>query len=261
MVHKRKKSRNPRFFEKKYIDCEEQAIRNSSLVISLFSIPYAYLKKRFPQANIIYSKINVINSFYDGVLEPNNIIEKKNKSKNILFIGGRHYIKGARLLISAFNILHKNDPQIHLDIIGIPQEAFKEKWEGVTAHGYLSRENHSERGKYYELLLNAKVYCNPSVRWGAYSSCVESLFFYTPCVINAYDEFVNQFGTDIAFGKYVNDEDVLSLCNVLKEILYGNNYEYMAKQSHEAVKYFTWDNYIDWIMGQLNASNAQCVLR
>ena len=228
---------------------ENFAWKKSSFISILFPRDIDFVKSKVPNVNIKYKGSNVINSFFKGTLN-DDIIKQKQKSLHILFIGGSHYKDGAKMLIEAFKILKSEIHSLELDIIGLNDNDINEHIDGVNFYGYLRKDVSEENTLYYELLEKAKVYVNPTPAWGAYSSCIEAMYFYTPCVIHPYEHFVSEFGYNIEFGKYNQVYSPFELAKDIKEILISNRYASMSKKAHDVVKDYSWDSYIEWFLNE-----------
>lgn len=244
--------RGPLFFERQFIKREINAWNKADLITILFPQDMQTMKELSPEINVQYRGGNVINSFYDGELNESEILASKSKSNMILYVGGGHYKEGAMMTIAAFRLLKAKHPELELHIIGMTADAFESLPEGVICHGYLNKDNPSQNKTYYSLFKNAKLYMNPTPRWGAYSSCVEAMYFYNPIIVHPYKHFVGEFGTEIDFGCYNNEFTPEGVAESIERVVYAQNYLEMAKNAHNHVKDYTWDKYIDWTFEELN---------
>ncbi len=234
-------------FEKPVEKQEYEALSNSKFSVSLFPICAEQIKADYPSANIHYLDRNVINLLYDKPIKQ-DIIEKKALSKKILFIGNEKYIDGAKLLIESVKKLHDSGLNIELHIIGINSINPSDPNDNLFFYGYLDKNNKTQRLKYYELLLGASLFVNPTPIWGGYSSCIEAMYFYTPVIVSPYKDFLRNFGEKINFGTYNDHFTVDCLSNNIKKILYSDNYLETCKEAHNAVKDYTWDKYVDSLL-------------
>lgn len=87
-------------------------------------------------------------------------------------------------------------------------------------------------------------------QWGGYSSSIEALFYGCPIVVAPYNDFVEEFGKEICFGHYLDDNN---LTNCIKKILDSSKDDYynMCKCAYNSVANYTWDNYIDGFIESL----------
>lgn len=248
---KERENRNPFYIEKKLIEMENDNINSAAIVVSLFAQCKESMKRANPKANIIAFDKNVINNLYDGAIQAKEILEKKEQSKCILFVGRGNYLKGAQLLVETFHELYQEDNSLQLHIIGLTKKQFEGlPNDNVYFHGFLRKDVKEERDLYYELLINAKVVVNPTPIWGGYSSIIESMFFYTPVILSPFKEFVSEFGSEISFGIYNHHFEKETLLRNIEKIMYmpHSDYQQMSISAHKSVESYTWDNYVDNII-------------
>ena len=258
------KKRKPNFLEKRIIRQEEEAINHAQYVISLFPVCCEEMKKKYPKANIHFlggnvindllnkslvsrSKLQVSNEKADNTIIVEDLIERKEKSKRLLFIGRKTtYLEAAKKLIEAYRLLKQEEQyrDLELDIVGCAESDFGSLPDGVTCYGFLNKSNERDRKTYYDLLLGAKVLVNVNPNWGAFSSTVEAMYYYTPVMVSPYQDFVKNFGKEIDFGVYNQDFTVESIANNIKSVINSENYTEMCNFAHEKVKTYTWENYV-----------------
>ncbi len=234
--------------EKIFIKQQNEAISHADFVVSLFPVCAEMIKKAYPNANVHHLAMNVINSLYDKPLVEEDILRRKEKSEDILFVGGKKYLKGASKLIDAFAILQQSRPNARLHIIGLTEESFTEIPPNVFCHGFLRKDMEEERELYYNLMLNARVFVNPTPLWGGYSSTVESMYFYTPVIVSPYKDFVDDFGEDLDCGIYNTSFTAECISHNLKNIFNARNYRSLCMAAHNHVKEYTWSNYVDRLL-------------
>jgi len=180
-----------------------------------------------------------------------DLIETKSNSKKLLFIGRKTtYLEAAKKLIEAYKILKQEEgyKDLSLDIVGCSASDFDSLPEGVTCYGFLNKSDERDRKIYYDLLLNAKVLVNANPNWGAYSSTIEAMYFYTPVIVSPYKDFVEEFGTNIGFGIYNMEFSEKSLASNIEKIITDKEYKKSCICSHERVKDYSWDNYADKLL-------------
>ena len=282
------KKRKPNFLEKRIIKQEEEAINNAEYVVSLFPVCCEEMKSKYPKANIHFLGGNVINDLSglrlrethpsppclgreeQTIEEQENLqisssskdifvddlLEKKEKSKKLLFIGRKTtYLEAAKKLIEAYKLLKQEEAykDYALDIVGCSASDFDSLPEGVTCYGFLNKSEEKDRKTYYDLLLEAKVLVNANPKWGAFSSTVEAMYYYTPVIVSPYQDFVKNFGEKIDFGVYNHDFTAESLANDIKSIINSENYAEMCNFAHKKVKSFTWENYVKQLCRWVNS--------
>jgi len=140
-----------------------------------------------------------------------------------------------------------------LNIIGLKASQFPALPTGVICHGYLDKEKEPDRKLYYSLLTTAKVIVNTTPKWGAFSATLEAMHFYTPVITTPYDEFVATFGRDITFGYYYPDNCEESLFDSIQRVIEHPDYLSLCRASHAAVQSFTWDGYIEKVLGRISS--------
>ena len=250
---KERLGRLPYKIEGKTIKWEDEAINASNCVISLFPECARSIKKKNPNANIYYLGSNVVNCLYTGHLDSNYVIRRKKESQRILFIGDEKYKNGCLLLIKAFNKLVLQYNELKLDIIGMQSSDFKNVQlnSNIYFHGYLKKDEPRQCDLYYQLMLDATIFVNPTKLWAGYSSTIEAMYFYTPIIVSKYKDFITEFGENISFGIYNKEFDSECLYENIIQILTSSNYEELCKKAHDATKSYTWENYVDKILNLL----------
>ena len=247
--------RKPYFFEKRFILQQEEAINNAETVVSLFPECAISMRKRYANPNIHYLGSNVINSLYDGIIDPETIIKDKINSTHIIFIGGKKYIEGAQKLVDSFKPFSRKHPEYSLHLIGIKQNWIREINSKIICYGYLRKDIKSENKNYYHLLLKARFIINPTPVWAGYSSTIEAMYFYTPVITSNYKDFVNEFGENIDFGYYLDNFSPEYISQIMEKMILSNNYIQMCKNAHEKVKDYTWKSYVNKILKVVESEN------
>lgn len=237
--------------EERFCKQQENAIDNADVVISMFPKCAESMRKINPNANIIYLGTNVVNDLSIIKYSRENILNIKSISKSILFIGRKHYLKGAKLLIKAFLKLLEKDPSLELNIIGLERNDFEDLPANVNCYGFLRKENREDNIIYYKLLSSAKVFVNPTPQWGGYSSTIEAMFYYNPIVISPYADFIKEFSSDIKFGVFNNEFTTDSLVDSISQVIYNIKYRQLCIEAHNSVENYSWSNYVDRILNTI----------
>jgi len=238
-------NRKPDLLERQGIRREDSQIEGSNLVFPLFPGVAEYMKARYKNRNIFYLG-NVVNSLYD--VTSSKITMDRSKANDLLFVGGRKYIDGARTLIQAYAGLKSAYPNLQLHLIGMSEKDFDSLPDGVFCHGYLDKGKEKERELYYSLFQKAKVFVNTTPAWGSFSAAVEAMYYYIPVILTPFSEFVETFGKEIEFGFYCENNSVEQLSKAIREVLDHESYPALCRRAHEAVKDFTWSVYIDKLL-------------
>ena len=232
--------RKPQWYERKSLTHEDQVMKRADAVYTMFPKCKEQMEKQY-QRPIEYLNRNVVNTVYEGPFDLQENIFDRKQSNFILFIGNSKYKCGAVSLIKAVNALHPTMPDIKIHVIGMTENDLG-KNDQVVCHGYLHKDIEEERNLYYHLLFHCRCLVNPTKGWAGYSSCVEAMYYGCPIIISPYDDFTEEFGTDISFGYYCNEHNLKEKI----ELLFNNdNYSMICQAAHEAVKDYTWDNYMD----------------
>lgn len=269
----------PSVFYHRCIKKEKEAIENAEYTISIFPQCAEIMKKKYPKGNIHYLGGNFINDLSginiqskevgvrckdeqqnhikDGfkAIYIEDLIDKKAKSKKILFIGKPdRYKESAIKVIEAVKLLlkQKDFSDIELNIIGISKDQLPSVPDFVHCHGFLHKDNKQECNLYYKLLLESKVIVNPTPKWAAYSSTIEALYFCTPLIVSPYDDFVAEFGENITFGLYNNEFNKECIADNIKKVLTTTLYNKMCLDAHNIVKDYTWDVYTNKVLNLIH---------
>lgn len=237
-------ARKPYGFEQRSVNRENTCIENADAVVVLFPKVAAYMKEKYSNKNIHYLG-NVINSNADEIIS-----DVSKRTNSVVFIGAAKYLDGLHTLIKAIEKLNALGTKIDLQVIGISANEVGEQHTFVHYHGYLDKGDTEQRKKYYEILNGSKVFVNTNEKWASFSASIEAMYHYVPIIVPAYPEFVETFGSQINFGNYCGASDDLS--SLINEIITSPNYPILCNNAHEAVKDFTWDNYIGKVLGILD---------
>ncbi len=236
--------RKPYWFERWALLREKQNIEQADEVLSLFPKSASFISENFKRAPAHYLG-NVVNA--EKQLDGLELMSKKLNSKRLLFIGGKKYKQAARQLVQAFQELNEpgwQDAELHLiglkeEDVGLPNS------KSVFFHGYLDKNITSQNNLYYSLLSSARVIINTQNTWGAFSALTEAMFFYTPVICQAFEEFSETYGKTCDFGFYVPDDSVTHLKTALTQMLAQNEEQVLKqmKNAHYKTQNFTWENY------------------
>lgn len=226
-------------FENSSAKREMMQIKSSDGIFCLFPGPYKHITARYRKKNVYYLG-NVINSCDQPAQL--DVIREKQISKQILFIGDHKYKEGADALIEACKDDEVKEENVSVHIVGMNKEEFGEVPEKVICHGYLDKGVAEERERYYSLLKKARIVVNTTPKWAGFSSMAEAMYYYTPIIVNPYEEFKRTFGEKITFGYYC-DNRKNSLKKAILKIMHNADYDAFCKNAHEAVKEFGWESY------------------
>ena len=235
-------------YEKRHLRHESAVIKAADAVFSMFPLCRSKMEAMYDR-EIIYLGRNVINTVYDGAVDLPHIMQERVHSDSVLFIGNHRYLSGLQKLIDAVSVIREKGLAYHVDVIGMERSIMPSAPEWVHFHGYLDKGITAGRQEYYRLLLTAKVLVNPTAGWAGYSSIVEAMFYATPVVLYPFDDFKEEFGDTIDFGAYCGAAD--NLPDVITHVISAADYAQLARNAHEAVKDYTWSQYVDAFLSKL----------
>lgn len=240
------KQRKPDWFEQRELKREEEYLAQCDYVISLFPDSAKWLQMHGVESTAYLG--NVINAVEDA---DERSIPLKRKSKSIVFIGREQYIGSACELVKAVETLNGTGDSWNVQIIGVEQRELckalgrEEIPDFAQCYGYLSKDKEEGRKVYYNTLRDAFACVNTTPQWAAMSSVIEEMYFYNPIITMPNDNFVQMFGQEITFGKYVCSNTAQEIMNAIKELesLDEAKYKEMCYDAHKAVESYTWKNY------------------
>lgn len=255
----RRKKAKIGIYQKQQIIWENRCMLNASSVISLFPTCAEYINNILGKKKASSLGINVINNYSS---EPDiSLMSKKQNNKKIVFIGRKHYIQGAVALLSSYEELKSFFPDLHIDIIGMTRQDMsgflKSTYEkDITFWGYLNKGNVEQCKTYYEILSSASLYVNTTPGWVGYTSMIEAMYFYTPVVVYPCAEFIDEFGNNINFGNYCQDENLLveSIISILADV---NKFNQFSINAHNRVTEYTWHNFTDRLLAHIKKTMGQ----
>lgn len=246
--------RNMYPFEKRFKKRQCKAIKSANYVVSLFPACAEKMRQLYAPANICYLGGNVINSLYKDTFDLTTFIARKQAHNDILFVGRKDYIEGASLLIQTFKQLQQYNSAVQLHIIGLCKSNFSHLPANVHCYGFLHKDIEVERHLYYDLIINARVFVNPTPKWAGYSSTIEAMYFGTPVIVSPYEDFVNEFGETLDFGLYNTIFSTDALARNIQDIFQHDNYSQLCIRAHDRVKSYTWDAYVDKVLKLIQVS-------
>lgn len=247
------------WFEVPALKREADNIAKASLAISLFPLSRRFINKHHKTKKCLYLG-NVVNSQIPADMEL--LLKRKRISRKILFIGNQKYLSAAKQLISAFEMLPdaiKNESELH--IVGLEQSHIGESRAGVFAHGYLEKDDVGQAELYYELLFSARMIVNSSEGWAAFSSLTEAMFYGTPVICHAFEEFTETYGSDTGLGYYLQKNTATELRDMIEKLLLLNEQEYtaMMEKARNLTSSFTWENYCKAFIAEASKLNDQAI--
>jgi glycosyltransferase involved in cell wall biosynthesis len=243
--------RRPDQLEARSIAREDSQIKQADFVFSLFPGASRYMSERYSR------DVNYIGNAVNSLCEPQpENIQRKEKSREILFVGDKKYLDAVRFLIEAYSIMKASDPGLKLNIIGINQQSFASLPAGVTCFGYLDKSVEEQASLYYSLLASASVFVNPDPVWGPFQALLEAMHHYTPVVTTPFKEFINVFGRNIPFGSYVAKVSPTSFASAIGLVLGRPDYSSICQAAHDAVSSFSWAGLVSRMLSTISSPSS-----
>jgi glycosyltransferase involved in cell wall biosynthesis len=163
LIEEREK-RTPAICEKRYMRYQDSIINSADIVLPLFSNTYHKMRSTYPTANVKSIDFNVINNMCESPLSEEEILQKKQQSDYVLFIGRVQYKEGLKALIETLQDNSSNRYKVH--VIGMDKTSFPDAPDSVIFHGFLRKDVPNENHLYYQLIQGAKIMINPTPIWG-----------------------------------------------------------------------------------------------
>ncbi len=235
---------------------ERRNLRNASLIIALFPDLAESLREQHGAKVKYYG--NVVN--IDRMeLDADELLARKRKANEIVFIGNRKYKEGLERLAEAVAIMNKSDgPKIMVNVIGMDRRDLPSAPPNMKFHGYLDKGDPAQRQAYLDILGRSRLFVNPNPKWAAFSASCEALYLYTPVVIFPYGEFERTFGDTNAVGQALTSVRPSAIAEAISSLLQDDEaWEQKANAAHEATKCMTWDNYINRYLLDLDSDTPK----
>lgn len=225
-----------RIIKRNYIKKNKKAIKFYKNCAGIFTMSEWLRNDFITQTKINSNKVYVVGGGYN--VDPSKIDYSQKEGNRFIFVGKEWEIKNGDLVVKAFEILQKTNPNIHLYIIG-PNECPKIAINKKNVH-YLGRLPASELYKYYNL---CDYFVMPS-KFDAYGLVfAEALTFGLPCIgknIFAMPEFIKN-GEN---GFLIENNDEYELSQKMQQLLIeGKKMSLLLqKQRDENLRRYSWDS-------------------
>jgi glycosyltransferase involved in cell wall biosynthesis len=250
--------RSARPLEERTVERERRNLREAEHVVSLFPEMARELKVTYGNKVKYYG--NVVNLDLE-VSDADGILAEKERSIELVFIGGDKYRPGLELLVQAVAELNaRGGPSITVHVIGMKRGDLRQAPANVIFHGYLDKAVPEQRQRYSEILRKAYLFVNPSPKWASFSASCEAMFLYTPVVIFPYAEFMETFGPEANVGAFLREESPAHIADVIAELVQDRaRWRTKAHAAHAAVKHFTWDAYVQRFVQDLRVRQVSTI--
>jgi len=239
--------RKPSRLERWSIDRENAVIEAADAVITLFPNVQQYMLKKYKNDRI-YCYGNVVN-VDDNINVPVNVVRNKIKSNRLLFIGQPFYIQGALELICAVNNIRESGFDLEVDIVGIDVDLIKMKYKWLRVYGYLDKQNPKDSEIYYSLLSDARLFVNTTSGWSGFQSLLEAMYFYNPIIVRPNESLISYFPNLMNFSYVLEGEGSNLEGLIIKSLSEAHRYEEMCMSARRESESYTWDNFIDKVIG------------
>lgn len=233
---------------------ERLNLKKAALIIALF--PDLAEKLRALHGDKVKYYGNVVNMDRQHV-EQEDLLARKRKSNEIVFIGNRRYKEGLERLAEAVAVLNaKGNNELVVHVIGMDRHDLSSAPRNMKFHGYLDKGIPAQMQTYFDILERSRLFVNPNPKWAAFSASCEALFLYTPVVIFPYNEFESTFGDVNRMGHSLDSTEPLSLANAIASLMENDEaWTQKAIAAHKATEMMTWDNYITQYIDDLAVSD------
>ncbi len=177
-----------------------------------------------------------------------------------LMVGRLDAWRGFDLAVEALALALKQDPNIHLDIVGDGSDRQRiEKWvrlfgmeEHVTLHGKVSME------VYHQMMADCDIVLNPSLKEGAVTTAFDSLAFGRPLVAIDTGGYTRYFNNEYAvlISRGCRDQVVKDLADAIVRLTDRDLRTTMGIKAHEAAQLITWEKKGEEIEGIIKKAAA-----
>lgn len=241
-------TKHPFVYELKYLGFKKvlsHAINKSKKIITVSQATKNDVLKHFP--NINPEKIAVI---YEGVTSltthPSPLTAP---FPFLLHIGNCYPHKNLERLLSAFEIVHKQIPDLHLVLAG-RKDVFMERLKNIASEKEVSSFIHFEENpsdeRLSELYSQAKLYVFPSLIEGFGLPALEAMQMSLPVVCSDIPA-LKEIAGDAAV--YFRKNDPNDIARVIQQILNDSNKQKeLVEKGHERTKLYSWEKMANEIL-------------
>ncbi|MBI2475574.1 glycosyltransferase family 4 protein [Candidatus Uhrbacteria bacterium] len=245
-------TKHPWIYGLKYLGFKKvltHAIQSSKKIIAVSHATKNDILKHFP--SVPEEKIVVI---YEGITHL-----QKPKTQNpkpfqyMLYVGNCYPHKNLETLLSAFTILHKQIPDLHLMIAGRNDVFFKrlkEKSNSLEAASFVHFEENPSDERLAELYDQAELYVFPSRIEGFGLPPLEAMSQSTPVACSDIPSLKEILGNAAV---YFTKDNPYEIAKVISEIINDNNKKTeLIKRGLEQIKLFSWKKMAEEIVNIYN---------
>ncbi len=174
--------------DRAFIEIDRQNIENADLVLTTGQACLDFITSRYRPRRAFCLRTG--NSTDADVPDPERLLDEKEQSKNILFIGRGAQSRGADILIQSFKLFNqRRHDAFTLNIVGVnPNELpapLRAPDPNIRFHGYLDRSIPADLAIYNGLIASAKMFVMPR-RSGPFPGVIrEALLHCTPAIVSS----------------------------------------------------------------------------
>jgi glycosyltransferase involved in cell wall biosynthesis len=235
----RKPTRSDRFFMR----IDQRNIENASLVLSTNQPCREFISSRYrpKQSLCLRPGINT----ETAVDDPEGLIEQKEKSTDILFIGRGVHKRGADILIRAFTLFNgRHGRRFTLHVVGVERSELpadlRPPSENIRFYGYLDRTRPMDLERYNALLRSARMFVMP-MRAGPFPGVVSELQLHCTPIIASNVTGMSEVLTDGRDSLLVDGFEPNSFAHAMDRLVAdGAAWRQMAWNSHVRRRNWTW---------------------
>jgi glycosyltransferase involved in cell wall biosynthesis len=235
----RKPTRSDRFF----MQIDQRNIENASLVLSTNQPCREFISSRYRPKRSLCLRPGI--NTEAAIDDPEGLIEQKEKSTNILFIGRGVHKRGADILIRAFTLFNgRHGRRFTLHIVGVEQSELPSDLrppnENIRFYGYLDRTRPTDLERYNALLRSARMFVMP-MRPGPFPGVVSELQLHCTPVIASNVAGMSEVLTDGRDSLLIDGFEPNSFADAMDRLVTdGAAWRQMAWNSHVRRRNWTW---------------------
>ena len=216
--------------------------KNANLILCKTEILKNHIPSKYQDKATLFTDV-AVDSFDVKIYDKKN--NDDNKVKYIV-VGNLDPWRGFDLLIEAFDLSVKVNPNIHLQIIGDGSDRNrlqnlinnKKLNNKITMLGKVSME------VYYEQMKDSDVVVNTSLKEGAVTTSFDSMSLGIPLICIDTTGYTRYFSNDYALIIPIKKRDalILSLNKAILKLTHKETRTQMGLHSQEVGRQFTWDS-------------------
>jgi glycosyltransferase involved in cell wall biosynthesis len=154
----------PSRMDRIFIGIDRQNIESADLVLTTGELCADFIRSRYKAKRVICLRAG--NNTDLDVTNPDALINGKEHSTDILFIGRGVQKRGVDILVRAFALFnHRHDGRFTLHIVGVQPEELPQDLRAtdrnIKFHGYLDRAVPADLQRYNDLLRSARLFVMP----------------------------------------------------------------------------------------------------